>query len=419
MPLAPATANHLHEIIQFCKIIVDFDNPQTMNNRSKKADYLTQIFNAVNNAHIFRGLDEALRVEVFEMVKINLIRVIPPIPLTIIYADSRIPINTNSWLHLSTIHKILYSFVQNSELSSLQILLTKDFLSGFAGLLESPDPKETQAVESFIQLVFDTVSGYRQIIFQIIIRQLLKYSDNYMLYPCVAPCLRFLLHFLKTQTLPLKTPFYSLYKNIIFPLICSQMSYEFFLPFNQLAEFYETQDGSIAAWTLQELVRHWPKTDTNKECAFLSHFTFIAPHIPAQDIEKSGYIMFSILKDSLASYNYKTNVAALNVISSKSFILVFASLASRLIPMVLSGIDRCSTHWNVLVSKAAVDAARIVMAIHHDAGSKLEIARQESEAKKVKAMKKGIWTQIVDLAEANNIDFDKNAVDEQIKDLFD
>lgn len=419
LTLSPALATQFVEALQFCKTIVDFDNPQTINMRSKKADYLTKIFNTVNNVHVFRSLDESLRVELFDMIKVNILREIPPIPLTIIYADSRIPINTNSWLHLSTVHRILYSFVSNSEISALQNLLTKDFLTRYITLLESPDPKEIQAVESFILLVFDTVSGYRQIIFQIILRQLLKYRDNYMLYPCVAPCLRFLHHFLKAQTLPLKSPFFTLYKTIIFPLISSQMSSEFFGPFNQLAEFFESQDGTISTWTLYELVKHWPKTDTNKETAFLSHFSYLAPHLPPKDIESCGLIIFNILKESLDSLNFKTNISALNVITNKNFLIVFSSFSTKLVPIILKGVDRCSTHWNVVVSKAALDAARVLMSVNHDVGSRLEIGRIESERNRAIQSKRRNWEVLVEEVTKNDKNnFDKEEILQRIDVLF-
>lgn len=391
VPLSPAATSHLVEILNYCKIIVDFNNPQTLNSRCKKADYLTRIFNSVNNSHIFRSLTDDLRVEIFEMIRINVIREIPPIPLTIIYADSKVPLNTNSWLHLSLIHRILFSFVSNSETSFLQKLLTKEFLTSFVALLESPDPKETQAVEAFIILVFDSVSGYRQILFQIILRQILKYQDNYTLYPCISPCLRFLLHFLKAQPQPLKPPFFTMFKSIVFPLIYTQMAYEFAPPFTQLTEYFIQQDGSLSVWTLNELIKHWPKTDTNKECSYLGHFTTIAPYLPPNSILDCGKTMFTILQQSLVSLNFKINVAALSVIANRNFLIVFSSFSSQLIPMIMHGVDHCSHHWNVAVQKAAVDAARVLIGLNPDIGSKYDSSKAQQEKQAIKERLANGW----------------------------
>lgn len=418
MPLSPAATSHLVEILQYCKTIIDFNNPQTMNSRCKKADYLTRLFNSVNNVHVFRNLTDDIRAEIFEMIKINLIREIPPIPLTIIYADSRVPLNTNSWLHLSLIHRILFSFVSNSEVSQLQNLLTKEFLTNFVALLESPDPKETAAVETFVLLVFDSVSGYRQILFQIIVRQILKYQENFALYPCVAPCLQFLLHFLKAQPLPLKPTFFQMYKTIIFPLMSSQLSSEFFSPFNQLAEFFVQQDPTISTWTLQEMVKHWPKTDTNKECSFISHFTYIAPYIPPNDILESGKIIFSILKQSLESLNFKTNVAALNVISNRNFIIVFSAFASQLIPLIMNGVNKCSQHWNVAVQKSAIDAVRVLVSVLSDIRKGIDLSLLEKEAQEKETVLISGWNFVLDEASKNDSTLDVETIKENISKLI-
>lgn len=400
--LAPTSSALLLEMLQFCKVKVDFSNIQTMNHRSKKADYLTRVFNNVSNIQSFRNLSEELRKEIFKMVKVNLIREIPPIPLTIIYADSKIPINTNDWMHISIIHRILYSFVSNSETSSLKELLTKDFIEDFVGLFESPDPKETLAVENFVVLVFDTVAGYRQMVFQAILKQILKYRDNDKIYPCVAPCLRFMLHFLKSQQLPLKSPFFGLYKSIIFPLISTKMSSEFFLQFNQVAEFFVTQDKSLSTWSLKEMVKYWPMTDSNKECAFINHFGFIVSHIPPDDILECGQMIFKILHKSLFSYNFKVNAAALSLLSNKSFLVVFSPFFSQLVPVIMPGVDRCSQHWNQIVQKSATDAARVIVSANPDISQKFDKAKIEKDEQENREKSKNNWMTVLSAASKND-----------------
>ena len=119
------------------------------------------------------------------------------------------------------------------------------------------------------------------------------------------------------------------------------------------------------------------------------------------------------------SLNFKTNISALNVITNKNFLIVFSSFSTKLVPIILKGVDRCSTHWNVVVSKAALDAARVLMSVNHDVGSRLEIGRIESERNRAIQSKRRNWEVLVEEVTKNDKNnFDKEEILQRIDVLF-
>ena len=419
VPISPGTQSHLIDMIEVCKVQVDFTDPKSMNLRNKKADFLTRILTMTNNLPYFRSLKPEIRDNLFKMLQLTIIRKIPPIPLTIIYSDSKVSLPVPNWMHLSIAYKILQSFITNCDPTVIKDYITEDFINSLTSLMESSDPQEQVAVEGIIRHIFDTVPGYRQIIFNAMLKELAKYKENKYLYTCVGPTLKFLLYFLRLQPTPLKLPYFNLFKVVIFPLISTQMACEFFSHLNNISIFFEEKDNEISLWVLDYMIKTWPKTDTDKECSYLAHICALASHLPSNKLHEAGKKIYTILRRCLLSNNFKVSVAALTVLKNQTFEFTFAGLSNELVPLILAGVNKCSKHWNQNVVKLAIDVARMLLNMNSQIANK-DVANQVAQmqnAKTTNNMK--FWLLISEEAQKNGHECDIEKIIVDLKTKYD
>ena len=419
VPISPGAQSHLIEMIEVCKLQVDFSDPKTMNLRNKKADYLTRILTMTNNLPYFRSLKPEVRDNLFKMLNLTINRKIPQIPLTVIYSDSKVPMPVPNWMHLSIAYKILQSFITNCDPTAIKEYITNDFILALTGLMESPDPQEQVAVEGIIRHIFDCVPGYRQIIFNAMLKELAKYKENKYLYTCVGPTLKFLLYFLRLQPTPLKLPYFNLFKVVIFPLISTQMACDFFPHLNNIAVFFEEKDKEISMWVLDYMLKTWPKTDTDKECSYIVHLCALAPNIPPERLLEAGKKIFGILRKCLLSNNFKVSVAALNVLQNQTFEFTFAGLSNELVPLILAGVNKCSKHWNQNVVKLAIDVARTLLNINSQIANK-DVANKVAEMQNTQTTNNmKFWLLISEEAQKNGHECDRQQMIFDLKTKYD
>jgi len=361
------------EIVEFCSRLCDFSDKNVKKIIAEKTQRLKRLNDIVSDPIALRAMDSSTLNGLFNMIQVNLIRDIPPPPPEYIYADSKVMYSASNWIHLGLIHKILHSIVVNYDPAIISNYLSKNFMAQYIYLLSSPDNSEQNTVEIFIYHVFNSVPGFRQVIFNTFVKLLKRYIDNSLYYQPVSMTLKFFLYYFKSLSSPLKPQYISLYQILIFPLISKPFMFDFFESFHLLSTFYVENIPNLASWSLEFMFKHWPVTDSNKITAFLAHLVPLASSLNVLTLKPLVRPIFLRLSSSLLSPNYKVSSTALELLLNPKFIFSFNSFSKEFIPLLFRGIDHCSRHWNQDVRKMSSEVYRTLFAIDSQTVNKLKM----------------------------------------------
>ena len=398
-PPSPSLETRLTNFVEECRVTIIPGDSKSIVLKSKKADILTKIFCLASNPDSIKSVSHKCRTELFNMLSETVNREIPPIPLVVIYSDEKVkPQTSDNWMFLSIAHKIIQQMIINCDSEEISEFLTNEFLTHYIALLENQVMQEQVLVESNILTIYNSIPKMQITLFNLLLNQIRKYKYNPYIFPCVAPTLRIITQFLKDIPRPFNHSYIQLFKEFIFPLISTQMSSEFFPQINRIGEMYYTDNDNLTIWAVAYMHKYWPKTDTKKICAFINHIPIISAHLTSQSTYPCGLLIFRFLAAALKSYNFQVSFAALTVIKTTGFISTFSNYLDELIPILLSGINACSKHWNQLVVKASFEVARIIIAINPQSSTPEVIAQKEKQQKEYELTANQKWHTIEKLA---------------------
>ena len=366
----------------------------------------------ISNSKNIKNISEKLANSIILITKSIIIRTISPPPLEIIFADAKINLTAQNWNFLLISYKILYNLISNLDPSFVSHLITNEFIIDLVSLLSSPDIQEQLFVEKLLFLVFNSIPGFRQLIINSIIKLIRKYKENPLFFHSINLSLKFLLFYFKTLPLPLKATYFHLFQNLIFPLISLPFFNEFFSSFYQISIFFIEKDSSIALWSLNYLINHWPITDSSKQSTYLAHLIPITQSLSFKSIPLSIKKVFLKISDSLLCNNFKVTLTALELLLNAKFLFIFSSYITLIIPIIYKGLEFTSNHWNNDVKKLSNDAIRALFSLDSNNKFKLENLKSEDISKA------GNWLIIAQFAFKNYKDIDFENIKTTIEKKF-
>ncbi|OHS96570.1 phosphoprotein phosphatase [Tritrichomonas foetus] len=357
-------------------------NTQTFNRyQYYKKEYLSQILEWLKENDFNSNINLVILDNIFEMVKINILRTFPsidPIVKVPLLGDS-INIHESNMYYLEIIYQIfnqLLSIPNNEMNDMLDKKLTNRFLSRFFGLFNSPDQQERTAVLQISHLIYKNFVNKRSTIREIIkniFQTVVNENDKHF----GMNELLILTHsFVNGFIVPLKSDHISFYKHALLPLLTTHYLHLYCCHLFECINVFISKDTELLFFTIKIIFKYWPKTNSLKEIALEDLFIdLILNYFISGKVKFPNGIPKGTIHTLFDKIRFLLESGHINVISTilslwgKNEFLEFVTRNSKLIyPIILPTLNELSKfHWLPEIKQSSVSVILILMKNDYEA----------------------------------------------------
>ena len=342
----------------------------------------------------------------FQVLKSQLFRKFPPVPLRLFQADVPALITLSNWKFVINFYHILSFLIRLSPRPLLQQYFNKSFITELCHLVHSPDPNEQNALNAILIEVFEKFQEYQEIIPELLLIELQGFLDGQSNGSCIRPILNFFVQYYKFQFTQTPVTPINVFKQSFVVLFRNSNLGDFYAPLSLLCtEFYQ-RDDSLAVYVINTLFHFWPYMNSTKQVMFLHHITLAVPFLTPTELMLLSQMIFHKIGQCLDSDNFKVILGALRMISDQKFLFNFSNQARTLNYELLGPITSLQNHWNEDVKSQAYDAASCLQSLTMKSNTKFLQHDQEKLAEQVnekKNLRKEKWDLIQNIAAKKTI----------------
>ena len=349
------------------------------------------------NKRLFRGI--------VKMIKKHIFHRFPNIANIYVIGESMIPFFINNYYRLSRVY-----FLLNSLIPAVGAYIDENTLYRIVSLLESPCESEQNCVLKTIENFCMFIPHINDMIFPVMLKALNAFRDGCLLHTCVSPILIFLQNYLCEVNQPFDRSYFISFRSTVFPLIISPTIVDFYGQFYQYSQLFQSRDSTTAVWCIRFLFRHWPATNSHKQCIFLHQVQTCLAALDPIFLPALANALFDKIKESLVSINFKVALTAIGIISDEDFIKVLYNSTGAEVADLLHFLKSMENHWNIDVKMAAKEAENMI--------EKLNINIPQPRHKlKTASQTKVCWRKILKSAASHDHSIDAKTIDASISAL--
>ena len=407
-PLASVSEDHFNESfrqkLQQCRIICNFaDAMAELKSKALKQTYLQEILDHIAQPRYFKLLEPESFEMIFQMVKTNIIRALPPIPslakVPMIGDDINDTIYESAWPHLELVYQIFQRFLESSLLdpASLQQHVTSSFISQFLLLFNASDQRERDLLKMVLHRLYLKFVQQRQVIRQAIQHIFYTYIYETRYFSGINELLEIMISIINGYAVPLKQEHKDFLIKILLPLHTSYFLHLFHSNLFFCVMQYIQKDNSLIPVVIRALFHLWPVSCSLKELIFITEVSKIIDLMTEEHFKDLMVDLFHRIGKCITSNNFQISEAGMLLWKNDRFVQYTTIHAKRLFPIICPYLYKTGTvHWNAAIKNLAVSVIRICMETVPDvfeAFSKTMKTQEQNEISKL-GTKKDSWNLI-------------------------
>jgi len=392
-----------------CRVKCNFNNPMLdRKNIQLKTQHLTEITNQLSKPSFYKILNSEMIREMFKMVKSNVFRTFPPIPIlvTVPLLGDELAYNIfeSSWPHLELIYNIIIKFLENPlcDISLLQTIINEKDINRFFSNLNSPDQRERNCLKQLIHRFYLRFVHFRPYIRQVINHHFYTFISEKTFFFGINELLETMIPIINGYSVPFKEEYLQFYHCILLPLHSSDYLYSFHENLTTCVTIYLQKSMALCRDYLKALLIQWPVSSTIKELLFVGFieqlFDYITDDIFVEIMKPlTKHMCFLII-----SNNFRVSESAMLLWKNDRFVELISSNHQVLFPYICPALYKTGmNHWSSVIKNIAVSVIRICMdSMPPEEAASFNKQVKNNEVKSMKKLqtKKQIWLYIEKLA---------------------
>ncbi|OHT15385.1 hypothetical protein TRFO_14137 [Tritrichomonas foetus] len=352
---------------------------------------IAKLHSILQQPQCFSKISENILKDLILLIKDNLSGHVPDIPKVYLYSDQNVSLTLSNWNEIQYIHKILLLVLRQASSLILAANFQADFIRNLFEFYNSPDFNERRSIDSIFTIFKEQFPDLQEVLFNECITRIHRHiHDNTSGYLCVGPALNYLNESFKSGNCE-KPPTKELFESHILPLFSSLFLSHFYDQLSDICSLYYGIFDEIPHVSLHYLLNHWPKTNTDKQSLFVTHFAIIAPFISPNGHKHCANKLFYRLAHCIKGQNYKVVTAVLKVMSDASFLFLFSTFSDEIITVLYPELTKLSDFWSPDVVHKTQD---IINKLKQMNPEKFEQIEDKTMEKKNASNSKATWESI-------------------------
>jgi serine/threonine-protein phosphatase 2A regulatory subunit B' len=251
---------------KLCECCVACNLSSNDDNSTTKARYLFEIADFIAKPRYFQLCDAQTFDKLFEMITVNVIRTLPPLPpmakSPLLGDDIKDTWVDGAWPHLSLVYEVLQAFLESPQLTPAQHAKRFDnaFLIPFLSLFNSMDNRERDAVKKVLHTMYLRFNQLRLRLRQILQQIMLTFIYEEKYFNGMNELLDFYESIVSGFAVPLKPENVQFLFEIIMPLHAAEFLHVFHENLVACVADFVDKDPDLIPAILRKLLLYWPSS---------------------------------------------------------------------------------------------------------------------------------------------------------------
>lgn len=354
------------EKLKQCSMLFDFtDQLSDFDDKEAKKKILQELIDSLQSTD---GVPAEAYPEVFEMLRANLFRALPPSNSLASVADfdpeEDEPTLEPSWPHLQLVYNFFLRLIElpNFHVNAAKEFVTEPFIVRLMDLFDTEDPRERDYLKTITHRLYSKFNKQRGFIRKQFNNIFYRFIYETGKHNGIAELLEITGAIINGFALPLKEEHKIFLRKVLIPLH-KVSSLGFFHP--QLAycvvQFLE-KDPGLTQTILLGLIRFWPKTDSAKEVMFLNEFEELLDVIEPLEFQKIQVALFKKLAQCVSSPHFQVAERSLYFWNNEYILSLMRDNNEVIIPLIFPMLfHTAQTHWNKTIHGLLYNAMKLLM----------------------------------------------------------
>ncbi|KAI3390066.1 hypothetical protein SNEBB_005747 [Seison nebaliae] len=377
----------VQECLQTCQTTIEYQH------------FMNETVECLTKRTILNGLLDliSLRVDVFdelyeemfELVKVNIIRHILPIdhqivmevksltnlncegfndasnnelnkPAPIYRSDNDFdeePCYEAAWSHLSLIYDLFVRFIRSDEfdVDKAEEFIDENFVRNLIYLLDTGESRERIYLKTIIHHIYTKYVALRHYMRSQFSDILLAFIYENERFNGISEILELLASIILGFILPLKEEHLKTLKKVLVPLHKVHSMSRFSTNLSNCMVQYVKKENDLISVILKGLVDYWPLQSSTKEVLFIKEMEELIQLIPLTIFEDNIPLIMKIVKNGLNSSNYQVTESTLYLWSNLTILSYFNESAENVLDSVLLPLSKITReHWHQTIVRIAI-----------------------------------------------------------------
>lgn len=325
---------------------------------------------------------------VMEMIQKNIFR---PLPMTKKSTEKLSASETGideeeividpAWPHLQGVYEFFFELIisEATDVKSLKVFITPDFIQEFLELFDCEEPKERDYLKNILHRLYAKLVPRRKMIrkakndcFMTLIHETQHFNG-------ASELLDILASIISGFAVPLRDEHVQFFKNVIIPLHKVSTSHLYHEQLLRCSMLFLSKDHSLAIPLVEGLLKYWPFANSPKETLFLSELQEVLEVCELSKLEPWIVKLFKRLVKCISGPQLQVADRAMCFFENDYFLGILRTYKHITFPMVVPVIvEMAETHWHKILQESLSALKVILKEIDPVAFDKaLEKAQQE------------------------------------------
>jgi hypothetical protein len=292
--------------------------------------------------------------------------------------------------------------------SRITTFLSDSVLRALLTCFDSPDPLEQSSNETTINTICELYADVFTQINSIALTRIDLYLSGTTPHYCVAPCLRLIASFYRSQTAYPSD--FLWFQHRIVPLFSSDFLSAFYEPLDSLCDFFCPLFDGLPYTILKYILKHWPEMNPEKAPILLKRISASLPQLGKSQLSEVWRSVAFRFAASLESEHIASVTGAIQIVGERGFLGLFGAFGDEVCFIVSPPVDGLAQSQYPEVRSQAESVAEMLRSRRRSAsrrGSEAEGAPPpEPEDRPDPAVeRRRNWQAVVDLVRERCPDF--------------
>jgi serine/threonine-protein phosphatase 2A regulatory subunit B' len=385
-----------------CCVLCNFSGGTLNSNAETKTRYLQEIVDCITKPRYFQLCDGQTFDRLFEMIKANLLRALPPVPpiskSPLLGDDVKDIWVDGAWPHLSLVYDIFQGFLESPQMVAGQHIKRFDaaFFAQFLRLFDSMDGRERAAVQQVLHGLYLKFNQLRPKIRQCLQQILLTFIYETKYFNGIGELLDFYESIIGGFSVPIKPENLQLLFTILIPLHAADFLHVFYENLLACIFVFVEKDANLLPAIIRRLLLYWPSS-TVKAKLFINEIGQLIDAMTEEQFKEIAEDVFILLARLVEGLNFQLSEATICLWKSDPFVTLTSVCATTTYPIIVPAVYRCGIHhWHPAIKNIAVSVLRICMQTAPDVYDQVIKGLPEIEQHMAmrQAAEKGAWLEV-------------------------
>lgn len=319
------------------------------------------------------------------------------------------PLLDPGYVHTQLVYEILLRFVMNGETDSgtMRRYVNLEFIDKLLSAFDTEDPREREYLKTILHRIYGRFMTFRLAIRKSINHIFYEFTYEDDKHAGIGELLEILGSIINGFALPLKDEHKSFLRKYLLPLYKPRGMLNYHPQLCYCIVQFVEKDPALAAVIINNLLRWWPHSNSQKEISFLNEIEEVveSTHNPEQNLQDIVPALFRRIQLCVLSENFQVAERALFLWQNPQFLDFSRNNLSVCLPILYPALAPLKPHWNQSVQQLSAGVLEFFQQL--DAGfidsvktrNKKTMADQAEE----KSKRDEKWKKLEEMAKANGM----------------